>query len=226
LGAAAAAAAVLAAPSPARADIHYDVGAQVGVAHRFLSVKTASGDDAGFGPIAELRAHLAVYPLVRVGVYLEHDISPISGGDFGGARQITAGGLHVRLLSPFPQGKLRLYAGLGLGYAGVYAPSYTCTSTPTFPCGFDGNMNLIPNASVQGSTGSFWEVPITLGLSYRLVRHFDLTAELGLRLGFAFGGDLYNGRQGSAPSQPSLDVVFPGYDQFAPTLTVGALFDL
>jgi hypothetical protein len=211
---------VSAVAAPARADVHYDLGAQVGVARRVLSAQTPQGDDAGFGPVAEVRAHLALYPLVRVGAYLEHDISPISGGRYGGARQITAGGLHLRVLSPLPQGKLRLYAGLGFGYAGVYAPSYQSTG------GFDGMNNPLPSTFVRASTGSFWELPITVGLSYRLARHFDLTAELGLRIGVAFTGDVYNGRPGTAPNQPPLDVEIPGYDQFAPTLTVGALFDL
>ena len=60
------------------------------------------------------------------------------------------------------------------------------------------------------------------------MRHFDLTAELGLRIGLAFAGDGYNqnGRSGTATNLPPLDVQVPGYDQFAPTLTVGALFDL
>jgi hypothetical protein len=200
--------------------VHYDLGAQVGVARRVLSAQNALGDDAGFGPIAEVRAHLALYPLIRVGAYLEHDISPIPGGHFGGARQITAGGLHVRILSPVPQGKLRLYATLGFGYAGVYGPSYTAIG------GTDAGGNPLPPAFVEGSTGSFWEIPIALGGTYRLKKHFDLTAELGLRLGVAFGGDLYNGRIGHINGQPTLDVEFPGYDQFCPTLTVGALFDL
>jgi hypothetical protein len=224
-GVASAALVSFAAPRPAHADVHYDIGGQVGVARRILSAQTPLGDDAGPGPIFELRAHLALLPLVRVGAYLEHDISPISSGRYGGSRQFTAGGLHVRLLSPIPTGKLRLYLGVGVGYVGVYAPSYTSSTA------YDANGNPVSNVFVQGSTGSFWEFPFVLGASYRVARHFDLTAELGLRIGVGFGGDVYNGRAGSAQTSTGsfvngLDVEIPGYDQFSPTLTVGALFDL
>lgn len=210
--------------APASAQLHYDAGLQLGVAKRFLGNKNANGDDAGFGPIGEARIHLALVPLVRVGVYVMHDISPISGTNEGPARQITAGGLHAKIALPFPQATIRPYAGIGFGYVGAYAPSYHAFNVPS------SGGSTIDDLLIEGAWGHYFEIPISIGGALKLSRGLDLTAELGARFGFGFGGDLYTDRIGHASSATlgTIDqsVGFPGDDTFATTLTVGLSFDL
>src|SRR5947207_803765 len=81
------------------APLHWDASAQGGVMKRFLGARNITGN-AGFGPMAQLEGHVALLPLIRVGAYLGHDISPMP--DAIAARDLTWFGLHVKLMSPFP----------------------------------------------------------------------------------------------------------------------------
>jgi len=188
---------VLAAPSAA-AQLHWDAAAQAGIMKRVLVNRPSGGPDAGFGPVVQLTGHVALFPLVRVGAYLGHDISPM-GGDLS-ARDLTWGGVRAKLMSPWPRGAVRAWLFAGFGVEGVYARS-----------------TARPGALIEGAGGHFFEVPFGLGTSYTFRKPYALCAELGMRAGFAHSGSAY---QAAAPQ------VAPGADRFAIGLTVGFMLDL
>ena len=209
--------------APAAAQLHWDASAQVGAMKRELGSRPSGGRDAGFGPVAELEAHVALIPLVRLGAYVGHDISPIYGDS--SARDLTWGGLHAKIMSPWPRGKLRAWLFTGFGYAGVYARS---TAAPRIYPGPAGVPAVSSDAVVQGSHGGFFDVPFGIGASYKLRKPFELCAELGMHAGFGFRGRVYRepGPLVTSPVQPESHALPAGNDGFGIGLTVGVLVDL
>lgn len=189
--------------SRAGAQVHWDASAQLGVMKRVLTDRQNGDPVAGFGPAGQLTGHVALLPLVRVGAYIGHDISPFNDGALS-ARDITWGGLRAKIMSPWPRGDARLWLFVGFGYAGVYQRSTGLTPT---------------SAPMRGAGGSFFEVPFGLGASYKLRKPWELCAELGARAGFGHTGSVY-GR-----GVPKVED-WPGKDAFALGLTVGVLVDL
>ena len=206
----------------AQAQLHWDVGAEVGAMRRVLSSRAIGTEDAGIGPIGEIHGHVALLPLVRVGAYLGHDISPQGNS---GSRQITFFGARVKVNSPWPHDPWRAYFFAGFGYAAVYAPSY---HTSVISPGATG-MPAKEDALVDGVGGHFFEIPLGIGIAYKVRKPLEITAELSGRFGFGFGGDLYDldrGRVGSSPSQIGLLVDNPGNDAIGVSLMLGVNFDL
>ncbi len=215
------AALVLGSP-PAAAQLHLDVGGEAGLAKRWLSDRPSSGGpDAGFGPTFELHAHLAILPLLRAGVYVTHDIAPVTGI---AAREITSAGVRLKVLSPLLRAHWRAWVFAGFGYAGAYAPGYVGTYGT-------GSPPVATEVNVAGAGGSYFEVPAGVGLGYRLRRRMELTMELGARIGFAFRGSLYGDDGGRAAfaadgSGGEDRIAKPGDDTFALSLSLGLSFDL
>lgn len=207
---------------PALAQLHVDASAEVGAMQRFFTNKTPGASNPGLGPTAQVSAHVALLPLVRAGVYLGHDISPLSGD--ATARDMTWGGVRAKIISPFPRGKLRPWLFVGFGYAGTYARSYH--TNVALPVGV--NETVTRDALVTGSGGGFFEVPFGLGASYKLWRSFSLVAELAFRVGFGHTGSVYEdpGRAFFAEGFGENRVLPAGLDRFAGALFVGAMFDL
>jgi len=196
-------------PRAAEAQLHWDASAQAGVMKRVLVDRPAGAPDAGFGPIGQLTAHVALFPLVRVGGYFGHDISAM-GGDVS-ARDLTWGGLRAKLMSPWPRGAVRAWLFTGFGVEGVYARS-TARS----------------GALVSGAGGHFFEVPFGLGGSYTFRKPYAVCAELGMRAGFGHSGSAYEapGPQLRVPGQADGNAPPAGTDRFAIGLTVGIMLDL
>lgn len=218
-----AAASLLLASTTSRAQLHWDASAQAGAMKRVLVNRPAGGENAGFGPAAQLTGHVALFPLVRFGGYLGHDISPM-GGDMS-ARDLTWGGVRAKIMSPWPRGSFRAWLFVGFGYSGVYARS---TSAPrTFP-GAAPAPSVREPAVVQGAGGGFFEVPFGLGASYNFRKPFALCAELGMRTGFGHSGSVYEdpGPQVKSAGRPDSNALPAGTDRFAIGLTVGVLIDL
>lgn len=203
----------------AGAQLHWDASVQAGATKRFLSSRPSGGRDAGVGPAAQIAAHVALLPLVRVGGYASYDLSPGPGD--AGARDVFTGGLRAKVLSPWPRGSFRTWALVGIGYARTHARGYdTRIDVPAGP----------RDATVEGADGGFVEVPVGIGASYKLRKPLELTAELGFRIGFAHHGDAY---RSPGPALTIHDVppgsgtmLPPGIDRFALGLTVGVLFEL
>ena len=215
--------AMLLVATPAQAQLHWDASAQVGAMKRVLGNRPSGGDDTLWGPAGQLTGHIALLPLVRVGAYFGHDISPFDGK--ASARDITWGGLRAKIMSPWPRGDGRVWLFFGFGYAGVYQRSTSTT------LGFPGPAATGPMAvttttqTVHGAGGGFFEVPFGIGASYMLRKPWQLCFELGGRAGFDFAGSVYGagprvtgaGASGNAPPA--------GTDGFAIGLTVGVLLD-
>ncbi|MDP8999902.1 MAG: hypothetical protein M3O46_07300, partial [Myxococcota bacterium] len=78
--------AVLSPSRPAGAQVHWDAGIQAGATER-LTTGDAAASRPVPGPSGEVRAHVAVLPMLRVGAYAAFDLSPASGTR---ARQVYA----------------------------------------------------------------------------------------------------------------------------------------
>ena len=206
----------------AEAQLHWDASAQLGVMKRFLANRPASTDDVGFGATGQLTGHVALLPLVHVGGYFGHDISPLPGD--GAARNITFGGVRVKGLIPWFRGAARAWIFAGFGYAGVYSQSYDTTFTFVDGAGIATRRPV----HVQGAGGSFFDVPFGIGASYKLFKPWELCAELGGRFGFGHTGSVYEppGPQVRVEGLPGQNALPAGLDRFALGLTVGVMIDL
>jgi hypothetical protein len=224
---AAAAAAIVSSSRQADAQVNWDVGVQGGAMKRFTTGADYGVSDPGFGPTAEAQVHLAVIPMLRVGMYVHWDLSPMSGA---GTRNFALAGFHAKFTPPLlpTPWKLYLFAGFGGGY--THADGYT-TTLGTTP-GVQTNQSTVQASSL---TGGLLEIPVGVGLSHKLSGPFDVFAELGCRFGVAFFGQMYdsdNTATLSVPpglpagsSQDSSNANFTGIDSFALSLSVGVSLD-
>ncbi|WP_394833676.1 hypothetical protein LVJ94_44935 [Pendulispora rubella] len=197
----------------AHAQLHWDAGVHAGVARR---IYTGGPGDGRFGPIAGVQGHVALLPLVRVGAYLSHDLSPTDDG--GDARNVTSAGARVKVTSPWPNGKWHAWAFLGVGYVGVYARSYH-RSFATNGGTEDG--------LVAGAGGGHVEIPFGLGIGYRVWRPWEITLEVGTRFGFAFTGSLYQdpGRTAFLTGAGNRHIEPIGSDTVTPFAVLGLSLD-
>jgi len=203
-----------AAPRLAHAQVHYDVGVEGGVTKRFLTSQPDGGSDPGFGPSFGVQGHLALLPMLRVGAYFAFDYSP---HEFEPARLLYAGGLHARILPPiFRNACTYTWVGLGFGYVTTYAPSFNTQDTVN---------GTTQNTLFYGSTGHFFEIPLSIGVARRIRKPFQVFAELGFRLGFASSGEYYDGRPGQTSNFPPVAAVSPGSETIAVSLSVGIQLD-
>ena len=193
--------------------LHWDAGINAGAQRRIL---TSGAGDGGIGPMVGLEAHIALIPLVRVGAYVTEEIAPTDDG--AAARKITAGGIHAKGISPWPRGNFRGWIFAGLGYAGVYAPSYhrTLHISP------DGTSSPLPRDTlVTGAGGSFFDVPVGIGASYKVRKPWEISLQVGARFGFGFTGSVYEGRA-ALPAGSAQQILAPlGSDTVAVFMTLG-----
>jgi hypothetical protein len=147
------------------------------------------------GPVGELRAHVALIPMLRLGPYLGHEIAPLTAGP---AREITDFGLRGKLSPPLLALPWKTWLFLGVGYARAYEPSHQ-----------------VGGAFIQGEAGGFLEMRVGLGLGYRVDRRWELFAELGSRIGLVFAGSMYD------PAGCGCGEPYEGKDSFALSLSLG-----
>lgn len=208
-------------PAAASAQLHWDAAAQLGVNKRFLFERPPGGDDAGFGPAAQLSAHVALMPLVRVGAYVGYEISPL--GDPAAARDIGSAGLRAKVMLPWVRDKMRAWIFLGFGYAIVHARPYSTSIVIDPPARAPERRDV----EVLEGRGGFLEVPLGVGGSYKLSKPLEVFAELGVRLGFAHHGSAYDvGPQVVVPGDVNQNLLPSGTDSFGLGLSVGILLDL
>jgi hypothetical protein len=209
---------------PAQAQLHWDASAQVGAMKRVLGNRPTGGSDTLWGPAAELTAHIALLPLVRVGAYFGHDISPFDGD--ASARDITWGGLRAKIMSPWPRGDGRVWLFFGFGYAGVYQRSTSKSESFPGPAATGPMAVVTTTQTVHGAGGGFFEVPFGIGASYMLRKPWQLCFEIGGRAGFDHTGSVYGAGPGRTGGGGAPGNVPPaGTDGFAIGITVGVLLD-
>lgn len=208
-------------PRAASAQLHWDASVQVGAMKRVLVERPPGSDDAGIGPVGQLTAHVALMPLLHVGGYLSHDISPLPGD--AAPRNTTAGGLRAKAAFPLSS-RVRAWGFLGFGYAGVYAQSYD----RTLELRTGGGASTRRDVHIEGAGGSYFDLPFGIGASYKLRKPWELCAELGARVGFGHTGSVYEdpGPQVKSPGIPDQNVLPSGLDRFAVGLTAGVMLDL
>jgi hypothetical protein len=139
----------------AAAQVRWDLGVLAGVTDRFTSGDRAAPAPTP-GPSAEVHAHLAVLPMLRVGPYAAFDWSPASGAP---ARQIYAAGLRAKVAVPVLSAPWRAWAFAGAGFADAY--------TPVKP---------------RSQSIAMVELPFGMGLGHKLHGPWEIVAELGARL--------------------------------------------
>jgi hypothetical protein len=200
----------------ARAQVHWDVGAQVGAIDRFTTGGDAAGASAQPGPVAQVQGHVALVPMVRLGAYAATDVSPTSDR---GTRTFWEAGLHARFTPPLLPAPWRAWAFAGFGYAYTYKTSYHHAETDPNGAGID-----VAYGDVYGGV---LDVPVGIGVGHKVRGAWELFAELGGRFGVGFFGPMYDdGASGRAVST-SLPFVEPfmGQDSFALSLTAGLSLD-
>ena len=149
--------AVLLVAAPGAAQVRYDVGALGSFQQRILSDGSAAE-----GGALTVEGHVALFPLLRIGGWLTGEGSKPLGAS--PVRELFGGGLQLRVLSPWPRGKWRVWLATGFGYDGL--------------------------ASDAGG-GGFFEVPAIVGASYRFRRPWVFLMELAARPSFGFWGSYY-----------------------------------
>ena len=209
--------AVCLAPRGAAAQVNTDVGLSAGAVKRFATGASLGVSDPGFGPMAQLQAHLAIFPMVRAGLYASWDYSPMPGA---GTRNFYEGGLHFRFTPPLLPTPWKAYLFTGIGAAYVHVDSYASA--------LGTNMaGLPPSTQVrwQSLDGGLFELPLGLGLARKLGARWEVFAELGGRFGLGFFGRAYdaaNTASGSPIANAPLPAAnFTGVDSFALTLCAG-----
>jgi hypothetical protein len=148
----------------ARAQVRWDAGAEAGATRRFASHGDTAAPSPGFGPSFGLQGHVALLPMVRVGIYLTGDVSPASPQS---PRTFWGGGLHARVSPPLLPGPWRTFLGAGFGYDAGYS-------------------------AARHVSGGLFEVPIGVGLGRRVADTWLVFVEASAHFGFAFTGDLYS----------------------------------
>src|ERR1700722_18736176 len=170
-------AALLLPPRAASAQVNSDIGLSAGVMKRFTTSAAPGVSQPGFGPVVDLRGHLAVLPMLRAGLYVAYDHSPMPGA---GDRNFLTGGIHVKItppLLPFPW-KTYLFTGFGAGYAEADFYPTTVTVYDNLATGVSGPSGSVA-ARVPSLTGGLLEVPVGLGLARKLGTSWELFLELG-----------------------------------------------
>ncbi|HEX3772487.1 MAG TPA: hypothetical protein VHV30_16530 [Polyangiaceae bacterium] len=162
------------------------------------------------GPVFELDVHLALLPMLRAGVYVAHDIEPLS---YGPAREFTEAGLRAKLTPPLIGGPWQTWVFAGAGYARVYEPSHAL-----YPSEFAGASGPV---LVDGEGGGLLELRLGLGIGVRLGRGWEPFVELGGR-GALAAGSLYD-REFCTSSGTGIcgGEPYAGKDSFALSLSVG-----
>jgi hypothetical protein len=185
----------LTAAIPAQAQLRWDAAAEAGLSKRFTTGGAAGAPSPDFGPVVELQAHVALVPMVRLGLYLAEDLSPVPDR----LRSFSSGGLHVRFTPPLLAAPWRTWLFTGFGFA----------------YGYDAG---------EHTSGQLFEIPAGAGVGARVAKHAMVFAELGARFGLGFYGRMYEAAPaetaagaGSGGASPA----FLGHDAVALGLTVG-----
>jgi hypothetical protein len=192
---------VVAAPAAAEGvPVRWEMSAEVVALQRFMRGADPAAPRPGVGPGAELQAHIALIPMVRVGAYVAYDGAPVPGQTW---RDFVEGGLRVKWTPPILGRPWRAWLFGGVGYAWGYQSSYTRAVGAPSP-------EVVP-----GAGGGMLAVPFGVGLGLRVQSEWTVFAELGGRASLLTTGTLEN--EASCGCRGT----FVGKDSFAAGLGLG-----
>jgi hypothetical protein len=217
--------------SAAHAQLRWDGNVQAGVAGRLFG-NNAGGVPGSVGPVVAVAGDIAIVPLLRLGAYLGYEYADTGEQS---SPSIVSFGTRVKLMIPGYRRNIHWWLFTGFGAAVLEAPGYT--EPFTLP-GTSANTLDVPTAS-----GYFFEIPVGIGMGWRVRKPWEIVAELQGRVGFGQGGSYFtdNGT-GQGLSRPATaEHVFPdgtvvpaslppqvqgtGADVFALMLTIGIGLD-
>jgi hypothetical protein len=185
LSAAAAIAAALLVAAPARAQTRWDASLQAGGSGRIFSGNAnVAGLPGSIGPIVGLTADVAIIPLLRVGLYGDYEYADTSEPKAPSA--ISFGG-RLKLMLPGYRGGVHWWLFTGIGGVVWEAPGYAQLAQN--PSVTTGPSNTVEN--VSAASGYFAEVPLGVGMGWRVHGSWELVAELQGRFGFAMNGSYF-----------------------------------
>jgi hypothetical protein len=193
------------------AGIRWDVGAEAGAVERFRTGAPPGAPRPEVGPSAEVHAHVAVFPMLRAGVYVAYDASPAAGRP---VRQFLEGGIRVKFTPPLLRRPWRVWAFAGLGGAWVVEPGFRVQSFALAT-----SSSILGAGTVSGAEGGILEVPLGVGLGWTVRAPWRLFAELGGRATWLAAGPLYE------PPFCLCRVPSEGKDSFAAGVSVGVSWE-
>ena len=212
--------AVLGGEHLAAAQTRWDASVMIGVGKRFLTDAYAQ---PGFGPAATVVGHVAVIPLLRVGPYLAYDASPLGDGP---SRRFYSLGARAKIQAPWATARVHGWGFVGAGYTAVYGPSEERTLSVASLGEVATGPKVPTPVSVGGAGGGLVEIPVGVGIGYRLRRPWEVLFELSGRFGFGFGGSLYRGRDAVSDVNGTQVLAPVGRDTVGLFLTGGIGLDL
>ena len=189
------------------------MGVEAGAIERFRTEAPPGTPRPEVGPSAEVHAHVAVFPMVRAGVYVAYDASPAAGRP---VRQFLEGGLRVKFTPPLLRRPWRVWAFAGLGGAWVVEAGFRVQS---FALATSTSPSILGAGMVSGAEGGILDVPFGVGLGWTVRAPWRLFAELGGRATLIAAGPLYE-----APFC-LCRVPSEGKDSFAAGLSVGVSWE-
>jgi hypothetical protein len=159
----------------ARAQLHWDANVHGGAQKRWLD--GGEGRPATVGPTLGLATHLALFPLVRAGGYVDYGTDTVAEA----RRHALSGGLRLKIVAPIRMQNARfwLVAGFGYGRAFVGESTRIRTNSP-----FTTTNEFV----VPATAGGYFETPIGIGASYKYRKPWDVGVELVCRLSYGHHG--------------------------------------
>jgi hypothetical protein len=223
--------ALLLAPDPAEAQVHWDANVQAGGAGRFFSNSVSGGLPGSIAPVIGLEAAVAIVPLLRLGVYADFEYADTSEPAFS---SVVSFGGRVKLMIPGNRNHVHWWLFTGFGGVVWNAPSYTIADQTS-----QGTSGLANAATATAATGEFFEIPVGVGMGIRLRRPWEVVFELQGRFGLDMNGSYFTQNGGFTDPDNSSGIgttrptnstagagaVPTGNDVFGLLLTVGIGFD-
>jgi hypothetical protein len=174
----------LAAPR-VNAQLHWDGNVQAGGAGRFFSGGSQGTSLAGsVGPLVAVEGDVALLPLLRAGLYVDYEYADTSEP---APPSIVSFGARAKLMIPGYRSNVHWWLFTGFGGVVLEAPGYT-------KYGIVGPLvgsQAADTAVAPAATGYFMEVPLGIGMGWRVRKPWEVVAELQGRFGFAKGGSYF-----------------------------------
>jgi len=222
--------AFLVSPRRAEAQLHWDASVQAGGSAR-LFTNNAGGLPGSLGPVFGLEADVALLPLLRIGLYGDYEYADTTEPS---PSSVVSFGARVKVMLPGDRNRVHWWLFTGFGAVDWTAPSYVLSDQTSQAASGATAATTVPQAS-----GYFFEVPIGVGMGWRVARPWEIVAELQGRIGFDMNGSYFtqNGGYsdpdtggGLGPTRPTnsnlgTGSIPTGNDVLAVLLTVGIGFD-